>query len=230
MNRKDFLSALRQALSGLPDEERANALRYYEEYFDDAGPENEESAAAGLGNPADVARQILADYRELITHPQGANAGASGASGAPGAQSVPQGDGTATPRHGWRGINPWLLLVLVIFAIPIGVPLFIGLLTVLAGIVVTLLALILTVVIVVLVVPIALCGAGIGLAVISLFLWGMPASAVVTFGVGLMSLALGVLLGMLFIKLCRLFVPPLVRGVIAILRWPFKLFNKGRNL
>lgn len=37
MNRADYMAALRRALSVLPEEERANALRYYEEYFDDAG-------------------------------------------------------------------------------------------------------------------------------------------------------------------------------------------------
>ena len=36
MNRADYMAALRRALSVLPEEERANALRYYEEYFDDA--------------------------------------------------------------------------------------------------------------------------------------------------------------------------------------------------
>lgn len=44
MNRADYMAALRRALSVLPEEERANALRYYEEYFDDAGPENETKA------------------------------------------------------------------------------------------------------------------------------------------------------------------------------------------
>ncbi len=42
MNRNEYMAALRRALSGLPEEERASALRYYEEYFDDAGPENEQ--------------------------------------------------------------------------------------------------------------------------------------------------------------------------------------------
>ena len=46
MNRADYMAALRRALSVLPEEERANALRYYEEYFDDAGPENEAKNSA----------------------------------------------------------------------------------------------------------------------------------------------------------------------------------------
>lgn len=49
MNRADYMAALRRALSVLPEEERANALRYYEEYFDDAGPENEAKAIEELG-------------------------------------------------------------------------------------------------------------------------------------------------------------------------------------
>ena len=48
MNRADYMAALRRALSVLPEEERANALRYYEEYFDDAGPENEAKAIEEL--------------------------------------------------------------------------------------------------------------------------------------------------------------------------------------
>ena len=63
------MAALRRALSVLPEEERANALRYYEEYFDDAGPENETKAIEELGEPAKVAAQILADYRELTAVP-----------------------------------------------------------------------------------------------------------------------------------------------------------------
>ena len=53
MNRADYMAALRRALSVLPEEERANALRYYEEYFDDAGPENEAKAIAA--NPSRTA-------------------------------------------------------------------------------------------------------------------------------------------------------------------------------
>ena len=52
MNRNEYMAALRRALSVLPEEERANALRYYEEYFDDAGPENEQQVISDLGAPS----------------------------------------------------------------------------------------------------------------------------------------------------------------------------------
>ena len=102
MNRADYMAALRRALSVLPEEERANALRYYEEYFDDAGPENEAKAIEELGEPAKVAAQILADYRELTAVPH--------------AQPIKE-------KRRWRGISPLLLIVLVLLAIPIGLPL-----------------------------------------------------------------------------------------------------------
>lgn len=59
MTRNEFLSALEQYLSPLPYEERRDALNYYEEYLDAAGPDHEAQAIAELGSPAEVARKIL---------------------------------------------------------------------------------------------------------------------------------------------------------------------------
>lgn len=59
MTRYEFLAALEQCLSSLPAEERKDALRYYEDYLDAAGPENEARAIAELGTPEEVARKIL---------------------------------------------------------------------------------------------------------------------------------------------------------------------------
>ena len=59
MNRKEFLTALREKMQGLPDEEIIAALRYYEEYLDEA--ENEAEAIEGLGDPEQIAARILAD-------------------------------------------------------------------------------------------------------------------------------------------------------------------------
>lgn len=77
MNRSEYMAALRRALSVLPEEERASALRYYEEYFDDAGPENEAKVIADLGAPEQVAAQILADYRELTAVPSASDGAAA---------------------------------------------------------------------------------------------------------------------------------------------------------
>lgn len=209
MNRNDYMGALRRALSSLPDEERASALRYYEEFFDDAGPENEQKAIDDLGSPESVAAQILADYRELTVAP----GGASGTAGADAAAPA--------PKRGWRGINPWLLALLVLLAIPIGVPLAGAAFAVLVSLLAAFAAIFVAVLIVVAVVPICLAFGGLALMVFSCFVWWHPASAVLTLGCGLACLALGILTGMLMVKLCTLFIPPVFRGIVAILRWPF---------
>ena len=59
MTRTAFLAALEQLLASLPETERKDALSYYEDYLDAAGPENEARAIAELGSPEEVARKIL---------------------------------------------------------------------------------------------------------------------------------------------------------------------------
>ena len=59
MNKQTYLAQLAQLLAPLPEQERQDALNYYEEYFDAAGPEAEDATATELGDPADAARKIL---------------------------------------------------------------------------------------------------------------------------------------------------------------------------
>ena len=59
MTRTAFLAALEQLLAPLPEAERKDALSYYEDYLDAAGPEKEAQALAELGTPEEVAHKIL---------------------------------------------------------------------------------------------------------------------------------------------------------------------------
>lgn len=59
MNREAYLLELKERLSGLQEEEIADALNYCEEYFNEA--ENEEAAVADLGTPTKFAAQLKAD-------------------------------------------------------------------------------------------------------------------------------------------------------------------------
>lgn len=59
MTRTAFLAALEQLLAPLPEAERKDALSYYEDYLDAAGPEKEAQTIAELGTPAEVAHKIL---------------------------------------------------------------------------------------------------------------------------------------------------------------------------
>ena len=59
MTRTAFLAAPEQLLAPLPEAERKDALSYYEDYLDAAGPEKEAQAIAELGTPEEVAHKIL---------------------------------------------------------------------------------------------------------------------------------------------------------------------------
>ena len=58
MNRQEFFRRLEYLLSGLPENERMDALAYYNDYFDDAGVENEQQVIRELGSPEAVAQII----------------------------------------------------------------------------------------------------------------------------------------------------------------------------
>jgi len=99
MNRREFLKELRRELEHLSFEERENAISYYEEYLDDAGPENEAEAIRGFGPPAAVAaglktEQAIIKAELAISEPP------------------------TSPKEGTKKV--WLV-ILAIFSMPLGV-------------------------------------------------------------------------------------------------------------
>ncbi len=77
MNRVQFMEQLKKLLSDISEEERQEALEYYESYFDDAGEDQEAEVIRELGSPGKVAAIIKEDlksssqndmYPEFWTH------------------------------------------------------------------------------------------------------------------------------------------------------------------
>lgn len=58
MNRIEFMNRLSFLLSDIPENEREEAVQYYNDYLDDAGVENEEEVLRSLGRPEDLADSI----------------------------------------------------------------------------------------------------------------------------------------------------------------------------
>lgn len=58
MRKEEFLGKLEYLLSSVKEEEREEALEYYRDYFEEAGPEHEEEIAAHFGSPEKVAAEI----------------------------------------------------------------------------------------------------------------------------------------------------------------------------
>ena len=63
MNRKEFMEKLERLLTGIPVDEREEALQYYTDYFEDAGVEHEAEVISELGSPEKVAATIKADLK-----------------------------------------------------------------------------------------------------------------------------------------------------------------------
>lgn len=59
MTKYEYLAKLERLLSALPEQERRDAMNYYEEYFVSAGPDKEAEAIHDLGTPEQAARKIL---------------------------------------------------------------------------------------------------------------------------------------------------------------------------
>lgn len=61
MNKQEYKKQLKEKLKRLPKEDFERAIEYFEEYFADAGEENEASAIEDLGSPQEAAEQIICD-------------------------------------------------------------------------------------------------------------------------------------------------------------------------
>lgn len=175
MNRSEFFKKLEKELSRVPEEERQAALDYYNEYFDDAGEENEQNVLNELGSPYQIAARIKAD------------------------SAVRQLDEETRPTVK-KGISAVWLVILAIFAAPIALPLAIGG----AALAIGLIAALIGVLIALVVGAAALFLGGIvvvisGIAVVAT---SIP-TAIFTVGVGLTTLGITVLIGVLVVLAAR---------------------------
>lgn len=113
MKKYEYLSELEKRLSALPADARRDALNYYEEYFDAAGPDNEDATAAELGDPAEAARKILEG--EGLTPDDAAPEETPLTP--PTAPEPPAGDPQpAPPRRSPKAKTMWLIFAVVIVA------------------------------------------------------------------------------------------------------------------
>ena len=58
MNRFEYMTKLASCLQDISEEDRRDAMEYYNNYFDEAGSENEQKVIEELGDPVKLAEQI----------------------------------------------------------------------------------------------------------------------------------------------------------------------------
>lgn len=133
MTKQEFLQRLNRLLADVTQEEREEALRYYEEYFDEAGPEQEQAVLAELGSPEKVAAIIKANVPGSRIPPRyqtpGAGQAAGAAAGAAQYANPPQYPGAAQKND-----NRTLFWVVVVAAAILLSPLWLSVLGTVLGI------------------------------------------------------------------------------------------------
>ena len=59
MTRQEYMEELKKYLKRLPQEDFDNAIEYFSEYFEEAGPEKEQQVMRELGEPKEAARELF---------------------------------------------------------------------------------------------------------------------------------------------------------------------------
>ena len=211
------MARLDELLADITEAEKDEALSYYEEYFEDAGEENEEEVIQSLGSPEKVAATIKAGLSE--------NAEEEGEFSETGYTNsyyeVKDEVATINNKKGLAGIGTggWIIiLILCLFALPILGPILLGIAGTIFGVLVAIAAVIFAV----LVTGVALVAAAVGLVVAGFAtLFATPIVGVALIGAALIVAGIGILMAILGFWVVTKVVPPLFRGAIELIRKPF---------
>jgi len=223
MNRKRFMDELERLLWDLPYSERKEAIQYYNDYFDDAGEENEARVIEELGSPEQVARTIREGmtensgeytergYEDTRFRDQQEMTAKQSSSGS--------GQNTQKPR---KNTNFWKILCIVLLCIllcpilfPLGAAALIAVLGVLIGIIGAVIGISVAGIVLLIVGVIT-----IGYGIYKIFL--LPAVGVALGGIGCLILALGILLTLLIMWCFGKLLPMCIRGIVALVRYPLR--------
>lgn len=185
MNRQEYIRQLEAALARIDKEERESALEYYNEYFDEAGEDQEQAVIDSLGSPQKLASQIKAQC----------------------AMKRLESQETPTVK---KGLSAVWLVILGIFAAPVALPLAIAA----AAVVLSLVVASICVLIAIILLTIALFAAGV-ITVVAGFLQmvASPATALFFVGAGIALIGGTLLTGVLAFGVTAAFIRFLARAL-----------------
>lgn len=199
MNKEKFLLELRQKLTALSTTEREEAIIYYEEYFNDAGIENEKAVLNELGSVEKVANGILIENNyEVLDNSDKENNKKDDAA-------------HKDEMKKYNDINYGmiaLIIVLIIFVAPVILPILFGLLFTVIGLL--------------------LAGIGMimGGSIVSIIgiamIFVQPINGLLLLGIGLVIFSIGTFLTEAMAYLCGKGVPAVIRFLVKICKYPFQ--------
>lgn len=245
MNRYEFMRQLEVLLADITPNERKEALQFYNDYFDDAGAENEQDVIKALGSPAKVAATIKADLagntngeftetgyqdsynkgQEIVTYEQntnGQNQGNFYQNGAYQQNAYRGGTGyqnTANRKKGMSGGQIALMVILCIFAAPILIPVAATVFALLVAVAAVLFGLFISVA----AIAFSMVVVGIVLLVVGIIkMFAAPFGGLCLAGSGLVCAGIGILFSILSVWICAIVIPAAIRGIVSLCRLPFR--------
>lgn len=222
MNRIEFMKELEVLLANISVDERTEAIQYYNDYFDDAGVENEAHIISELGSPQKVAAIIKAGVKTDETSSEYSETGYTDTRFEKREEMTQKETFKESKRSGTENKNNSKTVLWVIVAIcasPIIIPLAGGLLAALVGILIAIFSVMLSIVI---------ASASIAIAGIAVFLAGCVQLGVflplglALIGAGLIIFVLGLIATVFSGKVCAIVIPSVIRGFVDICRKPFQ--------
>lgn len=217
MNRIEFMTELERLLKEISEEERREAIQYYEDYFADAGLENEQHIIEELESPKKVAQTIKAglrgkeeetsEYRETgytDTRFEEKEILAKRESGE-----------ESKPKKSNSLLKILLIIAIAICTLPVIFPLALAGIALIFAIAVSGFAVLGTFVL--LAVVVMICGFLVTICGI-LEMFHFPALALVVMGGGILAFVVGLVATVLMVKACMIVFPILFRGLVNIFR------------
>ncbi len=221
MNRQEFMKRPEELLQDISENEREEALQYYNDYFDDAGAENEAQIIEELGNPEQVARTIKAGMSDAdgeYTETGYADSRFQEH------QNLTPKDTAAGEASGKQRKQPnfWKILSIILLCIlllPVIIPL--------GCIALGLILLVVFGIAGMAVGAVALCIAFLitGVVLIGYGIWRIfftPALGLCLSGVGCLLLAVGILVTLLVVAVGIKLVPWLIRAIVKLISFPLR--------
>lgn len=251
MNRYEFMRQLETLLSEITPNERNEALQFYNDYFDDAGVENEQDVIRALGSPTKVAATIKADLTGTATgeftetgyqdgHEKGQEivkygqivGGQSGTYQWKGTeenanqqnayQNGQESSYQNTGNNTKSGMSGGQIALIIILCI-FAAPFLIPLAAGLLVVFVGLAATLFALFVAVAAMAFAMVVVGVVLLIVGIAkLFAAPFGGLCLAGTGLVCAGIGILFAIISVWVCSVAIPAIVRGIVNLCRMPFK--------
>lgn len=251
MTRAEFMKRLAELLNDVSPSEREEALQYYNDYFDDAGVENEQGVIASLGTPEQVAKTIKAgladggnigeftekgfyssfegkDTNEVLNPQQkkddpNSDNGSYGYSGYQNPYQNPYKSQQTAEKQQKKKMSGGMIALIVILCI-LASPVLLGIAGTIFGILVGILGALLGIIIGFGAAAVSLIVVGVCLFIYGiLLLFSIPLGGLCMLGIAMVCAAIGLVFLWLTVIICGGLIPAIVRGVVKLIQSIFHI-------